>query len=255
MSLQYSFEITPNIDQDNLDGLLKLHPQFISITDRNHDMDNLIQSLKIADYAHAHSDVDVMIHLTGIDKDYATVKQIVDLMITHNINDVLALRGDKLSQNDSAITFSHADELVEFIKQEYPHVNITGTCYLNSSDEEMHWLKHKVSKGCTNLISQFSFDVNDYVDYLNRTDVTTPIWFGIMPVISKTQTQKMLDLTHATTPDELTSLMNASEEEFGEKGVIYTAEMINKLEQAGANHIHLYSLNDAENTKQIIEQI
>ncbi|MCT6823044.1 MAG: methylenetetrahydrofolate reductase [Apilactobacillus sp.] len=255
MPLQYSFEITPNIDQDNLDGLLTLHPQFISITDRNHDMDNLIQSIKIADYVHAHSDVDVMIHLTGIDKDYDTVKQMMDLMQNHDVNDVLALRGDKLSQNDSAIIFSHADELVEFIKKEYQDVNIAGTCYLNSNDEELHWLKHKVTKGCTNLISQFSFDVNDYVDYLNRTDVTTPIWFGIMPVISKTQTQKMLDLTHATTPDKIIALMNASEEEFGEKGVIYTAEMINKLEQAGANHIHLYSLNDAENTKQIIEQI
>ena len=255
MPLQYSFEITPNIDQVNLDGLLKLHPEFISITDRNHDMDNLLQSIQIADYIHANSSVDVVIHLTGIDKDEKGVQEMIDLMQQHNIHSVLALRGDKLSQNDTAVTFPHADRLVEFIKQQYPHVNISGTCYLNSSDEEMKWLRQKIEKGCTNLISQFSFDANDYVDYLNQIEIKTPIWFGIMPVISRSQAEKMLSLTHSTAPDELNALMNQYKDEFGEGGVRYTAGMINKIKQAGANHIHLYSLNNAENTEKIINII
>ncbi|CAI2697496.1 5,10-methylenetetrahydrofolate reductase [Apilactobacillus kunkeei] len=251
MPLQYSFEITPNIDQVNLDGLLKLHPEFISITDRNHDMDNLLQSIRIADYIHANSSVDVVIHLTGIDKDEKGVQEMLDLMEEHGIHSVLALRGDKISQNDTAVTFPHADRLVEFIKQQYPHVNISGTCYLNSSDEEMKWLRQKIEKGCTNLISQFSFDANDYVNYLNQNQIDTPIWFGVMPVISKTQAQKMLRLTHSTAPDELSVLMNQHDDD----GVQYTAGMINKIKQAGANHIHLYSLNNAENTKKIINKI
>ncbi|KOY70818.1 methylenetetrahydrofolate reductase [Apilactobacillus kunkeei] len=255
MPLQYSFEITPNIDQVNLDGLLKLHPEFISITDRNHDMDNLLQSIQIADYIHANSSVDVVIHLTGIDKDEKGVQEMVDLMQQHNIHSVLALRGDKLSQNDTAETFPHADRLIEFIKQQYPHVNISGTCYLNSSDEEMKWLRQKIEKGCTNLISQFSFDANDYVDYLNQNQIDTPIWFGIMPLISRSQAEKMLSLTHSTAPDELNALMNQYKDEFGEGGVRYTARMINKIKQAGANHIHLYSLNNAENTEKIINII
>lgn len=255
MPLQYSFEITPNIDQVNLDGLLKLHPEFISITDRNHDMDNLLQSIRIADYIHANSSVDVVIHLTGIDKDEKGVQEMLDLMQQHDIDSVLALRGDKLSQNDTAVTFPHADRLVEFIRQQYPHVNIVGTCYLNSSDEEMKWLRQKVEKGCTKLISQFSFDVNDYVEYLNQIQIDTPIWLGIMPVISKSQAQRMLNLTHSTAPDELNALMNQHEDEFGEDGVQYTAGMIDQIKQAGANHIHLYSLNNAENTKKIINKI
>ena len=255
MSLQYSFEITPNIDQVNLDGLLELNPEFISITDRNHDMDNLLQSVQIADYIHSNSSVNVIIHLTGIDKDEKRVQEMVDLMQQHDIHSVLALRGDKLSQKDTAVTFPHSDRLIEFIKQQYPHVNIVGTCYLNSSDEEMKWLRKKIKKGCTNLISQFSFDVSDYVDYLNRIQIDTPIWFGIMPVISKTQAQKMLNLTHTTAPDELNALMNQREDEFGEDGVQYTAGMIDEIKQAGANHIHLYSLNNAENTKKIIDKI
>ncbi|ALJ31287.1 5,10-methylenetetrahydrofolate reductase [Apilactobacillus kunkeei] len=255
MPLQYSFEITPNIDQVNLDGLLKLHPEFISITDRNHDMDNLLQSIQIADYIHVNSSVDVVIHLTGIDKDEKGVQEMVDLMQQHNIHSVLALRGDKLSQNDTAVTFPHADRLVEFIKQQYPHVNISGTCYLNSSYEEMKWLRQKIEKGCTNLISQFSFDANDYIDYLNQIEIKTPIWFGIMPVISRSQAEKMLSLTHSTAPDELNALMNQYKDEFDEGGVRYTAGMINKIKQAGANHIHLYSLNNAENTEKIINTI
>ncbi len=255
MPLQYSFEITPNIDQVNLDGLLKLHPEFISITDRNHDMDNLLQSIQIADYIHTNSSVDVVIHLTGIDKDEKRVQQMIDLMQQHGINSVLALRGDKLSQNDTAVTFPHADRLVEFINQKYPHVNILGTCYLNSSDEEMKWLRQKIARGCTNLISQFSFDVNDYVDYLNKIQIDTPIWFGIMPVISKSQAQKMLNLTHSTAPDELSNLMNQHDDDFGDDGVQYTIGMVNKIKQAGAKHIHLYSLNNAENTKQIVNKI
>ncbi|KPN79389.1 hypothetical protein RZ56_09130 [Apilactobacillus kunkeei] len=255
MPLQYSFEITPNIDQANLDGLLKLNPEFISITDRNHDMDNLLQSIQIADYIHANSSVDVVIHLTGIDKDEKRVQEMIDLMQQHDIHSVLAIRGDKLSQNDTAVTFTHADRLVEFIKQQYPHVNIVGTCYLNSSDEEMKWLRQKIEKGCTNLISQFSFNANDYVDYLNQIEIDTPIWFGIMPVIAKSQVQKMLNMTHSTAPDELNVLMNQHDDEFGEDGVQYTAGMINKIRQAGANHIHLYSLNNAENTEKIINKI
>ncbi|CAI2699790.1 methylenetetrahydrofolate reductase [Apilactobacillus kunkeei] len=255
MPLQYSFEITPNIDLDNLDGLLKLNPEFISITDRNHDMDNLLQSIQIADYIHANSSVDVVIHLTGIDKDEKRVQEMIDLMEEHGIHSLLALRGDKISQNDTAVTFPHADRLVEFIRQQYPHVNIVGTCYLNSSDEEMKWLRQKVEKGCTKLISQFSFDVNDYVDYLNQIQIDTPIWLGIMPVISKSQAQRMLNLTHSTAPDELNALMNQHEDEFGEDGVQYTAGMIDQIKQAGANHIHLYSLNNASNTKKIINKI
>ncbi|TMS99643.1 methylenetetrahydrofolate reductase [Apilactobacillus kunkeei] len=255
MRLQYSFEITPNIDRVNLDGLLKLHPEFISITDRNHDMDNLLQSIRIADYIHANSSVYVVIHLTGIDKDEKGVQEMLDLMQQHDIDSVLALRGDKLSQNDTAVTFPHADRLVEFIKQQYPHVNISGTCYLNSSDEEMKWLRQKIEKGCTNLISQFSFDANDYVNYLNQNQIDTPIWFGVMPVISKSQAQKMLNLTHSTAPDELNALMNQHEDEFKEDGEQYTARMIDQIKQAGANHIHLYSLNNAENTKKIINKI
>lgn len=255
MPLQYSFEITPNIDQDNLDGLLKLNPEFISITDRNHDMDNLLQSIKITDYIHANSSVDVVIHLTGIDKDEKRVQEMIDLMQQHGIHSVLALRGDKLSQHDTAVIFPHADRLVEFIKQQYPHVNIFGTCYLNSSDEEMKRLRQKIEKGCTNLISQFSFDVNDYVDYLNQIEIDTPIWFGIMPVISISQAQKMLNLTHSTAPDELNDLMDQHDDEFGEDGVQYTVGVINKIRQAGDNHIHLYSLNNAENTAKIINKI
>ncbi|CAI2661587.1 5,10-methylenetetrahydrofolate reductase [Apilactobacillus kunkeei] len=255
MPLQYSFEITPNIDQVNLDGLLKLNPEFISITDRNHDMDNLLQSIRIADYIHANSSFDVVIHLTGIDKNEKQVQEMIDLMQQHDIHSVLALRGDKLSKNDTAVTFPHADRLVEFIKQQYSHVNISGTCYLNSSDEEMKWLRQKIEKGCTNLISQFSFDANDYVDYLNQNQIDTPIWFGIMPVISRSQAEKMLSLTHLTAPDELNALMNQYKDEFGEGGVRYTARMINKIKQAGANHIHLYSLNNAENTEKIINII
>ncbi|WP_203622172.1 methylenetetrahydrofolate reductase [Apilactobacillus nanyangensis] len=255
MPLQYSFEITPNIDQVNLDGLLKLNPEFISITDRNHDMDNLLQSIQIADYIHANSSVNVVIHLTGIDKDEKRVQEMIDLMQQHDIHSVLALRGDKLSQNDTAVTFPHADRLVEFINQQYPHVNISGTCYLNSSDEEMKWLRQKIKKGCTNLISQFSFDANDYVDYLSQIEIDTPIWFGVMPVISKSQVQKMLELTHSTAPDELNAMMNQHDDEFGERGVQYTAGMINKISQSGAKHIHLYSLNNAENTKKIINEI
>lgn len=255
MSLQYSFEITPNIDQVNLDGLLKLNPEFISITDRNHDMDNLLQSIQIADYIHANSSVDVVIHLTGIDKDEKRVQEMIDLMQQHDIHSVLALRGDKLSQKDTAVTFPHADRLIEFINQKYPHVNISGTCYLNSSDEEMKWLRQKIEKGCTNLISQFSFDANDYVDYLNQIEIDTPIWFGIMPVISISQAEKMLNMTHSTAPDELNALMNQHDDEFGEDGVQYTAGMINKIKQAGANNIHLYSLNNAENTEKIINII
>ncbi|CAI2662064.1 5,10-methylenetetrahydrofolate reductase [Apilactobacillus kunkeei] len=255
MPLQYSFEITPNIDRVNLEGLLNLNPEFISIIDRNHDMDNLMQSIQISDYIHANSSVDVVIHLTGIDKDKKRVQEMIDLMQQHDIHSVLALRGDKLSQNDTAVTFPHADRLVEFIKQQYPHVNIAGTCYLNSSDEEIKWLRQKIEKGCTNLISQFSFDANDYVDYLNQIEIDTPIWFGIMPVIGKSQTQKMLELTHSTAPDELNVLMTQHDDDFGEDGVKYTAGMINKIRQAGANHIHLYSLNNAENTEKIINKI
>ncbi|KPN79447.1 methylenetetrahydrofolate reductase [Apilactobacillus kunkeei] len=255
MSLQYSFEITPNIDQVNLDGLLKLNPEFISITDRNHDMDNLLQSIQIADYIHANSSVDVVIHLTGIDKDEKRVQEMIDLMQQHDIHSVLALRGDKLSQKDTAVTFPHADRLIEFIKQQYPHVNISGTCYLNSSDEEMKWLRQKIEKGCTNLISQFSFDANDYVDYLNQIEIDTPIWFGIMPVISISQAEKMLNMTHSTAPDELNALMNHHGDEFGDDGVQYTAGMINKIKQSGASHIHLYSLNNAENTEKMINKI
>ena len=176
------------------------------------------------------------------------------------IENILALRGDvpKDMEFPSHRYYEHAIELVEQIRTEYPDACIGGACYPEkhpeafNKDEDIRHIKEKVDAGCDFLTTQMFFNNSIYYNYLYRlreAGVTVPILAGIMPVTSRRQMERSIQLSGCVIPPELAALVDRfgdSPEAMQKAGIIYASHQIIDLIANGCGHIHVYTMNKPE---------
>src|SRR5690606_30503529 len=112
----------------------------------------------------------------------------------------------------------------------------------------------KVEAGATRAITQFFFDVDVYLDYVEkakRAGITIPIIPGILPVTNFQQLKKFAGLCGASLPRWLAHLfegLDDSPQHRSHVAVIVAAEQCRILREAGVDTFHFYTLNRAELT-------
>ena len=154
--------------------------------------------------------------------------------------------------------YEHAIELVEQIRAEYPDACVGGACYPEkhpeafNKDEDIRHIKEKVDAGCDFLTTQMFFNNSIYYNYLYRlreAGVTVPILAGIMPVTSRRQMERSIQLSGCVIPPELAALVDRfgdSPEAMQKAGIIYASHQIIDLIANGCGHIHVYTMNKPE---------
>lgn len=249
--------------------LAYLDPAFISVTygaggsGKGH-------TVEIADVIQNKYGIDALAHLTCINSTTEEISSILQELKDANVENVLALRGDKprgvSSKELINNQYKYASDLIEHIGK-FGGFSIGGACYPEYHTEatdrvsDLRNLRSKVNGGTDFLITQLFLDNNYFYDFkekLDLMDITVPVSAGIMPVINKKQIERITSLCGTNIPDKFKRILNKYEhnpEALKDAGIAYATEQIIDLLSSGVDGIHLYTMNKPEVARRIIEPI
>ncbi len=267
----YSFEIFPPKVGDGIDKILDtlaqlkdIRPDYVSITysaggSKNSRTKEIAQIVK-DDYG-----IEPLAHLTCVNSTREEVAAALDGLVDIGVENVLALRGDRIS-GEVKEDFAHASDLVEFIKSR-SDMNVVGACYPEGHPESANMvedirnLKIKVDKGVTHLNSQLFFDNDDYLKYLDMVrlaGIDVPVQAGVMPLVKASQFGGIVKMTGAKIPSKISRMYSKFADDADalmEAGIAYATDQIVDLLSSGVDGIHLYIMNNAYVARRITENI
>lgn len=271
-----SLEIFPPKPENPIDTIFEtiheladLDPAFISVTygaggsGKGH-------TVEIADMIQNKYGIEALAHLTCINASPEQIDDVLQGLKDANVENVLALRGDKPLDKDATAlhnhTYKYAKDLIEHV-QGYGDFSIGAACYpeyhVEAPDKvsDLRNLRDKVNSGTDFLITQLFLDNTYFYDFKERLDlmdITVPVSAGIMPVINKRQIERITTLCGTTIPDKFKRILNRygdNPEALKEAGIAYATEQIIDLLSSGVDGIHLYTMNKPEVARKIIEPI
>ena len=273
-----SFEVFPPkktmpIDTifSTLDELKDLSPDFISVTFGAGGSENCNNSVEIAKHIKNVCGVKSVIHMPALNMTKADAQFVLEQFQQAGIDNILALRGDKVEGKEPANEFLHASDLISFIKdfdskrKDGKQFKIFGACYPElhpqSKDvfEDIDYLKKKVDAGASHLLSQLFFDNEKFYKFLERCQIkgiNVPIEAGIMPATNKKSIERMVSMTNAVLPKKFTDMMERYEDHpdaIHDAGIAYAIDQIVDLVTHGVSGIHLYTMNNPLVARKIYE--
>ena len=182
------------------------------------------------------------------------------------IENVLALRGDRNPAVEPKNDFRYAADLIAFLR-EHGDFDIAAACYPEGHpeapdlDTDIQHLREKVDAGASHLISQLFYYNPDFYAFREKTakaGISVPIEAGIMPVTSKKSIERMVSLCGASIPNRLAKLMARYSDDpasLKAAGLEYAIMQILDLMDNGADGIHIYTMNNPDVARYIMEQI
>lgn len=269
----FSFEIFPpkktspiETIYDTLEALQDLKPDFISVTLGAGGSGNGENTLAIARRLKEQYGITPMAHLPCLNYTKPQIDDILDRFRENGIENVLALRGDRTEGVQPAEDFTHAAELIAYIREK-GGFDIAGACYPEchpeapNLDTDIRYLKEKVDAGASHLITQLFFDNDTFYDFryrASRAGIQAPIEAGIMPVTNRKQIERMVTMCGASLPRKFTKLVQRFEnnpEALRDAGIAYAIDQIVDLITDGVDGIHLYTMNNPYVARKITEAI
>lgn len=269
----FSFEIFPPKKTSSIDVIYKtleemrdLSPDFISVTFSAGGSGNGMLSCEIASKLKDEYGITPMIHLPCINYTKSEITTVLDELQSRGIENILALRGDIMPESEPKNDFSHASDLITFIKA-HGNYDIGGACYPEGHAEaetmiqDILNLRKKVDAGADHLITQLFFDNNAFYEFREKAAIAgidVPIEAGIMPVMNKKQIERMVSMCGASLPSKFTKMMQKYEnnpEALRDAGIAYAVNQIVDLISNGVDGIHLYTMNNAYVARKISEAI
>lgn len=256
----FSFEIFPpkgemSVTQaaEVVDQLITNHPDWISVTFSAGGSGNSKNTFEIAGGI-AVRGTQALAHLTCMGAAQADVDSYLEQVRSHGVQNVLALRGDRVPGRDVR-DFEHASDLISYLKAKDSQLCVGGACYpeghveCTSLKEDIEHLKAKQDAGADFLVSQLFFNNDDFYRFRERCDrarIKIPIVAGIMPFTSVKQIQRMAFNCGASIPAQVVKrlvLAGESKEAQQQAGIEYACEQLVDLAANGVDGLHVYSMN------------
>lgn len=270
-----SFEIFPPKRKSGIEKIYKTveelavcNPDFISVTygAGGNIADN--STCEIASNIKKKYGIEAMAHLTCVNSTREDVKEMISRFAAADIENVLALRGDIVPDEEIKSDFSHANELaIEIQRKCSDDLEILGACYpeghyeSKSLDEDIQNLKYKIGAGVKVLITQLFFDNELFYGFIGKArqmGIDIPISAGIMPIVNSRQIERTVALSGASLPHEFTKMVGLYEhepEKLFDAGIDYAVWQIRDLITNGVDGIHIYIMNNADVALKIYEKI
>ena len=266
-----SFEIFPpkptadvSAVRGTIEALSALRPDYISVTcsaggSGNARTPQIAQMVK-------NCGVEPLAHLTCLHASRADVDAALDELQRLGIENILALRGDRIEGAAESRDFAHASDLAAHIRAR-GGFDIAGACYPEghpesaSLAEDVRNLKKKVDAGVTHLNTQLFFDNEDFYrfrDLLAAAGIDVPVQAGIMPLVKKSHVDRIITLSGAKIPAKISRSIARfydKPEALMEAGIAYAVDQIIDLLASGAQGIHLYVMNNPYVARRITESI
>ena len=213
----------------------------------------------------------VATHLTCVGSTAEQLRDYLQRAWDMDVHSVVALRGDPPQGEDkfqvTAGGFSYANELVEFIRSEFPDMGIAVGGYPETHQEaispadDLQNLQRKVDAGADVVITQLFYDNADFFQFRERCDtigIEVPIVPGLLPVTNGAQIQRIASLCGAKLPAQFVSdLQKHADDPTGqfEVGVEFATRQAEALLAAGIPGIHFYVLNKSEAAERVLRAI
>ena len=272
-SVVFSFEIFPpkrdsSIDTiwSTLEQLEGLGPDFISVTYGAGGDGGKSHTARIAGAIRSRYGITPLAHLTCVNSTREQVLQSLAQLREEGVEDILALRGDRLPGVESRTDFTYASDLISFIREQ-GGFSLSGACYPEGHTEapdtvtDIRNLRKKVDAGAEHLVSQLFFDNSAFYAFVERAriaGITVPIEAGIMPVVNARQILRMVSLCGASLPPKFTRMISRYEDKpaaLRDAGIAYAIDQIVDLIAQGVQGIHLYTMNDPDVARRISQAV
>jgi methylenetetrahydrofolate reductase (NADPH) len=246
---------------DSIERLAPLEPSFVSVTygaggstrERTHaTVARIIKETSLKPAA----------HLTCVAATKEQVDEVIRDYWSAGVRHIVALRGDPVGGVGTKYEshpggYEGSPELVAGIKA-IGDFEVSVSAYPErhpespSLDTDIDMLKRKVDAGATRAITQFFFDNDVYLRYLDRVraaGITIPIVPGIVPVQNFKQTAGFAARTGASVPDWLARRFEGLENDPATRKLIaaaVAAEQALDLVDRGVTEFHFYTMNRAD---------
>jgi len=223
---------------------------------------NTILSLK------RHGTAQVAPHISCMGFDRGEIDELVRTYRSLGITRLVALRGDMMSGYGTLGELAYASELVAHIRETTgDHFHIEVACYPEMHPEarnpssDLDHFKEKVEAGADGAITQYFFNADAYFRFVERcrkAGIDIPIVPGIMPITNYAQLRRFSQLCGAEIPRWLAyRMLELSDDKpaLAELGADFIADMCRRLLDGGAPGLHIYTLNRAQATLAICENL
>ena len=164
--------------------------------------------------------------------------------------------------------FHYANELVEFIRQEYgAHFHIDVAAYpeyhpqARNATEDLRNFKRKVEAGANSAITQYFYNADAYYHFVDQCEamgLNLPIVPGIMPIGRFSQLARFSDACGAEIPRWVRNKLEAYGDDSASIrafGLDVVTQLCDQLLQNGAPGLHFYTLNQAGLTTTIWQRL
>lgn len=266
-----SFEIFPPKAYSGIEGisatlaeLAGVNPDYISVTYSAGGSRNA-HTAKLAGMVRDMG-VEPLAHITCVNSTKAEVLAALGELKAAGVENVLALRGDRV-EGATSTDFRYASDLVSFIRDNGFDFDIAGACYPEGHPEsesmvdDIRNLKRKVDLGVTHLNSQLFFDNDDYfrfMDMVRLAGITVPVQAGVMPLVKASQFGGIVKMTGAKIPSKISRMYSRfadDAESLTEAGIAYATDQVVDLLSGGVDGIHLYIMNNSYVARRIYDNI
>ncbi len=201
-------------------------------------------------------------HLTCVGASRAEVDEVVQDYWDLGVRHIVALRGDPPAGIGAKFEphpegYQTSADLVAGIKR-IGDFEITVSAYPEkhpeaaSFDQDIDALKAKIDAGATRAITQFFFENDCYLRYLDKVrarGIDIPIVPGLVPVQNFKQTASFAVKTGASVPAWLAARFEGLEEDAATRRLVaaaVAAEQAIDLVDRGVRDFHFYTMNKAD---------
>ncbi len=252
--------------RETIQALSVLQPSFVSVT-FGAGGSTREGSYHIASEIVRTTQLDVTPHVSCIGWSVGELRDMLICYREAGIRSVVALRGDPPENEPNARrAFAHANELVAFIR-ELGGFRISVACYPEfhpeaaTPEDDLNNFVRKVRAGADEAITQYFYSNDSYyrfVERVRRMGVTSPIVPGLMPMTDYEQVARFSKFCGADIPRFIRLQM---EQYVGDKaaqqelGIELASRQAEDLLRNGAPGLHMYTLNRAEPTLRVFENL
>lgn len=267
-----SFEVfPPKKDADiatiymALGKIAGLAPDFISVTYGAGGAGDVNRTCEIAAAIKKGCGVEALAHLTCVRADRTRMAALLDELRDSGIENVLAMRGDLPADDAGALSadYRYACDLIADVRERGDFC-IGGACYpeghidCESFESDIRHLKAKQDAGADFLITQLFFD-NDlfwrFLEQARAAGIILPVSAGVMPILSRSQIERMIFLCGASLPSAIIRLLHKYEHspaDLRKAGIEHAVRQMQDLCAGGADGVHAYTMNHPDIAQSVI---
>jgi methylenetetrahydrofolate reductase (NADPH) len=209
-------------------------------------------------------------HLTCVGSSRAEIDEVARLYAEAGIRHIVALRGDpptgSARYEPHPEGYAFAADLVAGLKR-VADFEISVAAFpethpeARSAGHDLDNLKRKIDAGANRAITQFFFDVEVYLRFVERAraaGIHVPIVPGILPVTNFAQLKRSAAMCGADVPGWIAAQLEGLDDDPETRRLVaasIAAEQCRLLQANGVNEFHFYTLNRADLTVAICHML